>query len=491
MKRRVLFHGQRYNAAKPSRLEGNWVPLGGTVNSLIAAANPMLRERTRDLIRNFPPFSRAVSAHVAFVVGRGARFQSLATGPDGQSDEHLRQKIEFSFRRWMDHCDLAGKLHFYEFAQLAVRQELECGEALIRFAIPRGEGRPLLALDAIEPDRLNGVGLEPAEPGCVISQGIEYDSLTGEPVAYHVSGSLDDLLHATRVVRCPASDIIHLFSTLRPGQLRGVTPFAPAILLAHDLGDYTGAELDSAKLAAKWLGFVTSPDIEGFQAARGIRGAAATDTGRVENLENAIIEYLRSGEKVEFAPSPNRAGDSFDRFVKFVLRFIAIASETPYEILSGDYSGINYSTSKAIRNDFQVSLYPRKFRMERHFYNRVFRRWLAIEALSADYLSGYWEDPDRFAASMWIPAGTPSVDPQRDGKAAIDAIKAGLTSPQQVIMGNGQDPEEVLAQNVEWAARCRKAGISFDLSGIDTSLASNPAAVAAADDQGEEGNGSV
>jgi putative protease len=54
--------------------------------------------------------------------------------------------------------------------------------------------------------------------------------------------------------------VLHGFQMLRPGQLRGVTPFAPAIMLAKDMGDYTGAEIDAAKLAAKWLAFVKSLD---------------------------------------------------------------------------------------------------------------------------------------------------------------------------------------------------------------------------------------
>ncbi len=148
--------------------------------------------------------------------------------------------------------------------------------------------------------------------------------------------------------------MLHGFQTLRPGQLRGVTPFAPAILMARDMGDYTTAELGAAKMAAKWLGFVRSQDPGFSQLTRGLGDPAACLRDEVENLEDLTIEYLNNNEDVSFAPPSQRPGDSFDRFVRHTLRMVAICLDLPYEILSGDYTSINYSTSKASRNDFAM-----------------------------------------------------------------------------------------------------------------------------------------
>lgn len=198
--------------------------------------------------------------------------------------------------------------------------------------------------------------------------------------------------------------MLHGFQMLRPGQLRGVSPFAPAIMLARDMGEYTGAEIDAAKLAAKWLAFVKSMDPASSQGLRGglPGGQAAPDRGDIEWLENGIIEYLRENEDITFAPNTNRPGDSFDRFTRFVLRMTGITIDVPYEIVSGDYQGLNYSVSKASRNDFSKFLVPHQFRMDTHFTRPIFHRWLACEALTQDYLKGYWMDPVRFQKAMWI-----------------------------------------------------------------------------------------
>lgn len=467
-----------YDGASFSRLTGNWFPAGLDLNSLIATASPALRARVRDLVRNFPPFARAVNAIVAFTVGKGSRFQSLALRPNGEPDFEARRKIEDRFRLWMERADVTGRLHLYELQQLAKRQECESGEYIARIASPRHR-RQAVAVQMFEAENLSAWRADERAPETDIWQGVEYDIHTGEPVAYHFQTS-----YAWQQVsswREDAANVLHGFAMLRPGQLRGVTPFAPAVMLARDMGEYTGAEIDAAKLAAKWLAFVKSMDPAAFQGMRGMMPGQASGNARadIEWLENGIIEYLRENEDISFAPNPGRPGDSFDRFTRFVLRMVAITMDLPYEILSGDYLGINYSTSKASRNDFSMFLAPHQFRLDAHFTRPVFYRWLDAEALSQDYLKGYWLNPERYRKAMWIPAGMPSVDPLRDGKADIDAIASGIKSPQMVILGQGHDPEEVVMQRAAWVALCKEHGVDPTTGGVSTAMANNPAKLGA------------
>ena len=467
-----------YSGAASPRGIGNWMPANADFNQLLGMDSGRMRARVRDLVRNFPPFARAVNAMVAFTVGSGARFQSLATLPDGSPDIPTRKRIEDRFRAWMEHADVAGRLHFYEIQQLCKRQECECGEYLLRFARPRDRRRGLLGLQIYEPENLSSWRIEGQEPDSDIWQGIEYDIWTGEPLAYHFQ-TVFGWERQLRTWREPAFNVLHGFQTLRPGQLRGVTPFAPAIFMARDMGDYTSAELGAAKMAAKWLAFVSSGDPQFSQLTRTPGGLSGALREEVESLEDMTVEYLNDGEQVNFAPPSQRPGDSFDRFVRHTLRMVAICMDLPYEILSGDYTSINYSTSKASRNDFAMFLVPHQFRAEQHLIRPVFRRWLDCEALTQDYLPGYWQDKSRYQRAMWIPAGMPSVDPLRDGKAQIDGINAGILSPQMVILGDGRDPEEVVEQRAAWARLCAAHGIDATTGAVSTSLVNNPAKLGA------------
>ena len=58
-------------------------------------------------------------------------------------------------------------------------------------------------------------------------------------------------------VRVPASEIMHLFRPLRPGQIRGEPWLARALVKLNELDQYDDAELVRKKTAAMFAGFVT------------------------------------------------------------------------------------------------------------------------------------------------------------------------------------------------------------------------------------------
>jgi len=473
--RRLDLKRRQYAAAQIGRLTGDWLPANWRVNDLIASSAPVIRARTRQMVRDFAPFHRAVNNMVTFLIGEGIRFQSRAMTPDGSPAKGMRQQIEDRFLSWMDQADVAGKLHFHELQQLAVRQDGETGEYIALIRPPKRPGRHPFALQFLESERLGDWGARIA-PGNKLAQGVEYDPDTGERVAYHFC----DEGYGTPT-RVDAALVLHDFRTLRPGQLRGVSPFAASLLIARDLNDYVGAELDAAMMASKWLAFVKSPDPTSMQALRldGKPMAGVSDGKPTETLENAIIEYLRPGEEVTFQ-AHTRPGEPFEAFNRFVLRMIAITVDIPYELLSGDYSGLNYTTLRGIRNDFRKMLAPQQSRYILHLCRPTLRLWMETEALAdTGFLPGFFADQSRHLRGVWIPAGLPETDPQREIKANIDAINAGLKSPQQVILERGDDPETILDELADWKTMCGDRNLDFSQAAkaISTALANNPAAL--------------
>lgn len=486
---RLLARYSGYNAAEASRLD-SWQMAGQSINLLVSGAGPRLRSRVRDLVRNFPLFTRAVNGYTAYVLGQGARFQSLAMLPDGTPNKPARAAIETRFKAWMDEADIGRRMHWYEMQALLCRQIMETGEALFVKKFRRSGWRiNPFCLMPLEDDRLSSLGAAP-DGNARLLDGVEYDPASGQALAFHV---LDDG-YGGRVDRVPAADMLHLFQTLRPGQLRGVTPFAPAILFARAMADYTQAELDAAKMQSKYLAFVKSGDPQLFQNARNIRlpgkggNPAEQKSQPVENLENAVIEYLRSGEDIILSSPPSRPGDAFNRFENFVARMVSVTTDVPYELISGDYSGVNYSTLKASRVDSQMLLIPHKQLLEHQNVAPVFRAWLDCDALTRpDLYPHYWDNPELYRKGRWIHGGLPSVDPLRDGNADVLAVNNGFKAPQEVIMARGGDPDEVLSLSTEWASR-RNAALDLPEAGPMASMKNNPAALGAAETPPEQGD---
>lgn len=469
--RAAIARERQYAAAKTPKTSSGWNPVDPDVNTLIATSSPMVRSRVRQLVRDFPYFSRAVNTLCTYTVGSGITLQCRVKNGDAL-DRKLNSSVEEDFERWSEKADVSGKLHFNELTDLAKRNELETGESIFVKRYKKGPGRIIpYSLQAMEPERLVTYGVKPRE-GNIIQDGIEIDSDTGEPKFYHFSSNDFSM----KPVAVPASDVIHEFRTLRPGQVRGISSFTPVVLLANNLYEFMENTLDRSRLAANWLAFVKTPNPYGMQNQRGVTNENGK---RIEEIENLIIEYLNPGEEIEFS-NGSLPGETFEPYVKLVLHMVAVGTEVPYELLTEDSSGINYSTLRAKRNDFSKSIKPHQVRKVRHFCQPVF-----CDVLDSLVLNGrtkvptvkYYKDPWTFRKNVWLAPGTDAIDPLKESKANTDQIKSLVRSPQEVCRERGRDLEDVLDELKEFFTMCKDRGLNP--SEVSTAIASNPAVLGA------------
>jgi lambda family phage portal protein len=473
---------EMYAAAKTTRLTGNWLASNANVNDIIGASSPILRARVRQLIRDFPYLARAVRIMVDYSIGTGIQFQSTVENSNGKRDKRRITMIEDAVKWWMDEASADGKLHYYEMMRLAKRQDLEGGEFVIVKTFPKVPNQFIpYALQMYEADWLSGTHDSYSTGGIDINagptatetrQGIEYYKQTGRVKGYWFC----DPNYGGQEVYVPAENVVHGFETLRPQQLRGVSPFAPGVLIANDLSTYLDAEIDGAKMAAKWLAIIKKTDPAGSQLGFGTQKAAnGTDTQKIEELENGIIEYLRPGEDIELASS-NRPGVTFQPFVRLILTMLSITTGAPYELISGDYQGLNFSTARIVRNDFSQQLRPISVRHIRQFSMPTITTAIDMAVLTGKLtLPGYWQNPRRYWASEHQPPGMDAVDPLREAKGQIEAIGYGLKSPQEVARERGRDLEDIYKEIQSAREMAGEMGLTF--AAANKSEKNNPAAI--------------
>jgi lambda family phage portal protein len=477
-----LQRSEMYAAAKTTRMTGSWSIANTSVNDIIGLSSPAVRSRVRQLLRDFPYLGRAANVIVDFSIGNGVIFQSKVRNAARKADKKRAQQIEDAVNWWMDEADVSGKQHFFEMMRLTKRQDLEAGEFVAVKVYPKDGNRYLpFALQLYEADWLTGAhdsygsgGISmAAKPGeKETRQGIEYEKMTGRVTGYWFM----DPYYGGKDVYVPASQVIHGFDTLRPQQLRGISSFAPGVLIAQSLADYMESEIDAAKMAAKWLALVTRDNPSAFQDVNAVNTLQPDNTvKKIEELENCIIEYLRTGEKVEFA-NANRPGTTFAPFVRLILTMLSITTGAPYELISGDYQGLNFSTAKIVRNDFAQQLRPITVRHIRQFEMPAINTAIDMAVMrNRITLPGYWQNVRRYQEAEYQPPGMDAVDPLREAKSQIEAIDYCLKSPQEIARERGRNLEDVYDEIAAASEMRKERGLAP--AKADLSEKNNPAAV--------------
>ncbi len=147
-----------------------------------------------------------------------------------------------------------------------------------------------------------------------------------------------------------ATDVIHLFRQLMPGQVRGVSWFAPILLPAKELDALIDAMLVRAKVAAMHVGVITAP--EGSFTYEGEQQNSDLEV----SLEPGAMPVLPPGRNVEFMDMPDQGGAT--ALLTEGLRSLAVGIGVTYEQLSGDYSKVNYSSSDRRSSNSAASSRP-------------------------------------------------------------------------------------------------------------------------------------
>ena len=455
-----------YEGAATGRRMSTWgTSTRGPNTSLYTSLN-RLRARSRELIRNHPLMDGGVDTFVANLIGNGI-------SPRWQlNDKILKTKIQELWNDWTEEADFNNVCDFYGLQSLISRALIDAGECLVKI-IPTYPGDNVdltvpLQLQVIEADHLDETYNSMAPNGNEIRMGIEI-SPSGRRQAYwlwsdHPGEAFLTTNNKDRI-RVPAAEILHIFRPLRAGQMRGRPWLSSIIVKLHELDQYEDAELVRKKCAAMFGGFIYEETSQ-----NGIPGEFMGRTGTADENSSAIIAMepgtfpvLPMGKKVQFS-NPVDVGITYEVWIKQQLREIAAGWGITYEQLTGDLSGVNYSSIRAGLLEFRrrcsmLQMQTLVFQLCRP----VARFWLDAAVLAgALTIQGYFPNRRIYRRIKWQPDGWPWVDPVKDQLAQQMAVRNGFKSRSQVIAEMGDDVEVVDAEIAEDNARADKMGLIFD-----------------------------
>jgi lambda family phage portal protein len=432
-----------YDGAKGGRRTQNWLTAGGSANTAIIGELDIVRNRARDLVRNNPYASKAISTIKRHMVRTGiqAVFENKAAAK--------------TWKTWTSESDYRGQLDFAgQQAQIVDAWE-EAGEVLIRKrSLPSARGLLVpYQLEVLEADYLATWKTQQLQDGFVIA-GVEFDT-DGLRRAYWLypyhPGETIPIARQLTPIRVPAEEIIHAYSIDRPGQVRGVSHLATSMLRLRDLDEYQEALLVQKKIQACFAAFVRNAN---GSAQLSTTAPDTTSGKRVETINPGMVEYLQDGEEITFA-QPQIGPDG--SYSKEQLHAIAAGAEVMYEQLTGDLSGVNYSSIRAGRQEF-YALIEQKQWLE---LIPMVLRPISRDVMRYAYIAGAVRATG-LMADDWTCPRPEFVDPLKDIEAIKSAVRGGLKSRAEGIRQSGYDPAVVEAEIKKERDEDKALGLIFD-----------------------------
>jgi lambda family phage portal protein len=139
-----------------------------------------------------------------------------------------------------------------------------------------------------------------------------------------------------------------------------------------------------------------------------------------------------------------------------------------YEQLTGDLTGVNYSSIRAGLLEFR-----RRCEMIQHgvlvhqLCRPVWAAWMEQAVLAGalqapGFARGGPAKRREYLQAKWIPQGWQWVDPEKEFKAMLLAIRAGLMSRSEAVSSFGYDAEDMDREIAADNARADAMGLIFD-----------------------------
>ncbi|MDO9004840.1 MAG: phage portal protein, partial [Aquabacterium sp.] len=240
--------------------------------------------------------------------------------------------------------------------------------------------------------------------------------------------------------RWPASRVLHIRKSDRPGQLRGVPWLSPVMMTLGEISDYIEAQILKQRMAALVAGVISA-------AADGNN----PNTKALEDLSPGALVTVPEGSEISWTSPPKV--DGYAEFIKQAVAMIAVGIGITYESLSGDLSQVNFSSAQMGHMVMDRNVEIWQIMLVNQFCEGV-ERWL-IDA---------WKlmptNPKKSFTLDWTAPRRPLINPRNDIPAMVDEIDAGLSSRQRKQRQLGLDPATIRRERVEDMKADRDAGLT-------------------------------
>lgn len=492
---------RQYNMAKLSRLSNDWLTTAKSFNYDIAQGGAKLIARARELEQNDPYAKKILRLVEKNVVGpKGFLFRNksgeyVKDTASGEFrfiyDKLANLKIEEAWWEWnlKKYCSVNQRASFKRLCKQAVRSTWRDGE--IFFKKIRGNVNKYgYALQPIDPIYCDHSLSQDLGNNRFIIMGVEVDE-TRKPIAYWFrkqnarNEALIGYINYGDYERITADQIIHLFIEELPGQLRGVTQFAPAGIRMKMLYGFEESALMRSRFSARVPGVISKQPNSMTLSGPGIDATEKDAEGDwVVDLEEGEFLKVKDGYDLK-AMDSDYPHPLHKEATKLGLRGIAAGNDVGYSSISGDYESVTWHSGKLEKMD------------ERDGYSDI-QQWfiedflnvVAYDFLEMGMLSGAINLPitkiEKFYVPVFLGRGWDYTNPKEEIQADIEGLAAGIKTMEEVLSRRGIDMDEHFDQLAREAEKREEYKEKYGVEFIWTKPTAAPKESAPEDDVEDE-----
>lgn len=469
-----------YEGATRGARSIGWAASGIGPNLAIQGSGKTLRDRSRAGYRNSTLLHSGIDKNTTNEVGRGFTMMSLC------ADTEFSESWNKTWKVCSTQLDPWGNMNFGAIMDLAVRSRGMSGECFIvklRRRIESGLAVPLQVevleadLCPIDLDRRISVRRR-------IIQGVEFDGKNIVAYWFYKAHPEDgiDCVSLNDLRRVPASDVIHHYKVLRPGQVRAEPDTSAVLLKDRTFADYDDAELVRKKERSKFTGFLyregAGTEDYLFDPATGKKiyddDEAVPESS--ESIQGGTVLRGVPGEKLDLFDGDD-TGSGYKDYMRWQGLLLGAGFNIPYQLLTGDWEGVNDRLVRAIMNEYRRGIGFNQVNLSGFQVAFKIWKWAIDEAV----LLGIVPAPN-FAANKQDyykvdirPDAFKHLHPEQDINARNKAINNNISNVEVEAAEYGQDLGDNMRRNAKakkrWIDICKEEGIEpADMSGLFSAL---------------------
>lgn len=403
---------------RKTRIRGD-IPSGGRADHYLGSDRWNEIEVARRLERESPLAESLLARSVENIVGPGFGHQAKTGSP------RWNKRVEKLWAEWCEGpCDVRGLSPMSELLRLTCRGRLRDGD----------QGTALLSVGSLqifESDQIVSPSRSPV-PTKNMVDGVELDH-SGRPIAYHVVSNPDPVLGSVRfgnkTTEIPAESFVFTAKRTRHGQTRGMPPLAKIAWLLEQIDGNIQAVTVASRMAA-CIGLVIQRD-------KKTSGLPTDQDGRpLLKLQPGFVAEVGQKDNVTQVQQ-TQPGTDWPNYLAALLRLAALEFGLPLEIGFLDVSRANYTNLRAAYLQSQ-----RTWKIEQDALKcwlTAIYRWKVYNWIREGKL-----EPRRDAfAHLWVPAPWTWVDPEKEFKAKLAAVDAGVLTKGMLALEQGHDLADI------------------------------------------------